>query len=112
MKKQIIFLVAILFGVMAQPTNAQIVKLIPKLDVNLNIKQLEKQKAVVRAREKERLKEEVETINQKLDRGELTKEEAERQKKTAADKHARNIEDQLDIIDANIGLLNRNKQDD
>lgn len=74
----------------------------------LKIDRLEETKKTIADEEREFLKQEVETINQRLDRGEITSAEAEQLKKEAALKHAANIEDRIAIIDAKISLLQRN----
>jgi len=58
--------------------------------------------------EKEALKRRVVYINQKLEKGEITKEEAEKQKKLFAEKAALNIENETAIIDNQIALVERN----
>ena len=58
--------------------------------------------------EKEVLKRRVVYINQKLEKGEITQEEAEKQKKEFAEKAALNIENETAIIDNQIALVNRN----
>lgn len=77
-------------------------------DVQKKIKELQLQKSEIENIEKEKLKEEIEEINKRLDNNEIAAEEAEELKKSAAEKRALNIENQLDIIDANIALLERN----
>ncbi|MCB0382552.1 MAG: hypothetical protein KDD05_04430 [Psychroserpens sp.] len=74
----------------------------------LKLERLEEAKKAITDEEREFLKMEVETINQRLDRGEITAAEAETLKKEAAAKRAANIEDRLAIIDAKISLLKRN----
>ncbi|MDY8136487.1 hypothetical protein [Aquimarina sp. 2201CG5-10] len=58
--------------------------------------------------EKAALKQEVEVINEKLANNEITREQAQRLKEEAAQKHALNIENALAIIDNRIALLKRN----
>lgn len=79
--------------------------------MNLTVKKLEAQKKMVRAEEKEKLKDDVKKIKKALKENRITQEQAEEEKKEAAEKRAKNIENQLDIIDANIALLKRNKED-
>ncbi|WP_033961100.1 hypothetical protein [Psychroserpens jangbogonensis] len=74
----------------------------------LKIDRLEETKKTIAEEERDFLKQEVETINQRLDRGEITSTQAENLKKEAAMKHAANIEDRIAIIDAKINLLKRN----
>jgi len=75
------------------------------------VTQLEKQKEQITLQEKEALKEEVKTITELFERGEITEEEAKSLKEKAAKKRALNIEDRLAIIDNQIALLQRNKGD-
>ena len=78
-------------------------------NVQDRIEILEATKERIISEEKEALKAAVEGINQRLDRGELTSEEADEMKKNEAEKHALNIENRLAIIDNKIELLNRNQ---
>src|SRR5699024_3959371 len=63
----------------------------------------------VRRIEKEQLKTAVRRIDDRLDKGEITPGEADRLKKEAAQKRAKNIEDKLDLLDLNIALIERNR---
>lgn len=81
---------------------------IPYRENGLKIDRLEETKKTIANEERDFLKQEVETINQRLDRGEITSTEAENLKKEAALRHAANIEDRIAIIDAKINLLKRN----
>ena len=76
------------------------------------IELLEKQKEQIKAEERDQLRAAVEGINQRLDRGEITAEEAERLKTLAAEKHAANIENRTAIIDNKIALIRRNTDDE
>ena len=67
-----------------------------------------KEKETIKSVGKEELKNEIQYINKQLEKGNITSEEAEKQKKAAADKVARNIENQLAIVDNKIALLERN----
>lgn len=71
------------------------------------IEQLEKKKETVAEVEREALKNEVEVINRRLDRGEISKEMAQQLKKEAAEKHALNIENKVAILDNTIALFKR-----
>ena len=75
------------------------------------VAELEKQKEQITLQEKEALKTEVKTITERMERGEITEEEAKSLKEKAARKRALNIEDRLAIIDNQIALLQRNKGD-
>ncbi|MBT8257791.1 MAG: gas vesicle protein GvpG [Bacteroidia bacterium] len=79
---------------------------------NVKIEILEKEKERIKAHERDLLRAEVEAINKRLDRGEISREESERLKNQAAEKHAANIENRVAIIDNKIALLNRNERVD
>ena len=74
----------------------------------IKIEALLKEKEKVESEEKEQLKAEVEAINKRLEKNEITQEEATQLKKEAAEKRALNIENRLAIIDNQIALLKRN----
>jgi hypothetical protein len=78
-------------------------------DYQRQIEQLIASKDQVTEQEKEALKLEVETINQKLANNEIGTEEAKTLKENAAEKRALNIADRLAIIDNRISLLKRNR---
>jgi hypothetical protein len=73
------------------------------------INDLKEQKGKVTLEEKEALKVEVETINKRLEKSEISIDEANKLKDEAARKRALNIENRLAIIDNEIALLERNK---
>jgi len=77
---------------------------------SLKIEFLEAKKEEVKTQEKEFLKDAVAIINNKLDTGEITIEEADALKQTEAKKHALNIENRIAIIDNKIALLQRNEE--
>ncbi|MEZ4792704.1 MAG: hypothetical protein R2783_04350 [Gelidibacter sp.] len=81
---------------------------IQKTNNSDKIENLEQLKESITNEEKELLKAEVEIINQRLDKGEITQERADVLKNEAAQKHALNIENRLAIIDNKIALLRRN----
>ena len=70
---------------------------------------LKEQKERITIQEKEALKEEVARINERLEDGDITTEEAKSLKEAAARKRAMNIENRHAIIDNKIALLERNK---
>lgn len=110
MKNQLIFMFVLLF-LTTQNSIAQInINTNSKcaIERQLDIGQLEGQKKVVERREKEKLKEEIKKINKDLEKGVIADEEAEELKKLAAEKRAQNIQEQTEVIDANISLLKRN----
>ncbi|NNJ81785.1 MAG: hypothetical protein HKP11_06285, partial [Flavobacteriaceae bacterium] len=78
-------------------------------NVQDKIQVLEATKERIVSEEKEALKVTVEGINQRLDNGDLTTEEAEILKQKEAEKHALNIENRVAIIDNKIELLERNQ---
>jgi len=75
------------------------------------IRALREQKTEITEEEKAALKWEVEDINRRLDRGDLTTEEAKILKENAARTRALNIENRIAIIDNKIALLERNQGD-
>lgn len=72
---------------------------------------LENSKDQIIEEEKDALKIEVELINERLERNEITKTEADKLKDEVAEKRALNIENRLNIIDNKIALLTRNIND-
>lgn len=72
---------------------------------------LQEQKTKITAQEKEALKKEVEEINRKFEKGQITEVEARQFKETVAKKRALNIENRMSIIDNKIALLERNEGD-
>lgn len=108
----IVFLSFILIAIIPSVVNAQFsININRQLNKNLTIEQLNKQKEKIKTREKEALKKEINIINNSLKKGTINEEIAEQKKREAAIKHAKNIKNQLDIIDANIELIGRNRRD-
>ncbi|MDT0293374.1 hypothetical protein ACFQ3R_08065 [Mesonia ostreae] len=107
MKTILISLSILLSTLVAQNLQAQI-NIQVNSGIDLKIENLEKQKEQVQRIEKKKLRTEVEAITKRLHANEISEQEAEILKKAAAEKRAMNIENQLDIIDANIALLKRN----
>jgi hypothetical protein len=68
-------------------------------------------KETIKVEEREFLKTEVESINERLESGKITQSDAEKLKKDAAKKRALNIENRLAIVDNKIALLSRNHED-
>ena len=100
------YLVLIILGLSVMHVNAQ-----DSIQNTINtskIETLKKFKVTIKTEERELLKAEVEAINQRLDRGEITQAEADRLKKEAAKKRALNIENRIAIIDNKIALYERN----
>lgn len=102
-----------LFLVFLAPAYAQteVILDVRKVDQNPDIDKLKAQKDKVEETEKKLLKNKIRKINEALESGEITAQEADFQKKEAAEKHAKNIEDQFKIIDANIDLITRNLEE-
>jgi hypothetical protein len=65
----------------------------------------------IKEEEKAFLKAEVEAINSKLEKGEITSDEADNMKKEVAQKRAMNIENRIAIVDNKLELIKRNDQD-
>ena len=82
---------------------------IPSQVNGLKIDRLKQLKKIVEEEEREFLRTEVEYINQRLDKGEITQTEADKLKKEAAKKRALNIENRIAILDNRIELLKRNE---
>jgi hypothetical protein len=78
-------------------------------DYQKKVEILREQKLAITEQEKEALKFEVEAINKRLEKGELSLEEANELKLNAAEKRALNIENRLAIVENKINLLERNK---
>jgi hypothetical protein len=102
MKTSIMYLIALATLLVMQQAYAQ-------EDYQSKMDKLEKQKERITVQEKDALKIEVEQINKRLAKGEITNEEAELLKKEAATDRALNIENRLAIIDNQVRLLERNK---
>lgn len=75
--------------------------------LSYQIEQLEEKKQKVTDVEREALKLEVEQINQRLDKEEISRERAQELKHEAAEKHALNIENKIAILENTIELLKR-----
>ena len=102
------------FMFLALLLSVQIIKAQDTIQDPLNkdkIESLQDVKERIKAEERAFLKAEVEAINLKLERGEITSAEAETLKMEVAKKRALNIENRLAIIDNKIALLKRNKAD-
>jgi hypothetical protein len=83
---------------------------IQKTSNQYKIESLKELKKTIQNEERDYLKAEVEAINQRFDKGELTLAEADTLKKEAAKKRALNIENRLAIVENKIALLERNAQ--
>lgn len=74
------------------------------------IEELKTLKEDIKNQEKAHLKVEVESINRRLENGEISNDEAEILKKEVAKKRALNIENRIAIINNKISLLERNEE--
>jgi hypothetical protein len=102
-------LVLVMLYLIVSNINAQ--DTIQKSNNIAKIETLNNLKEIIKNEEREFLKAEVEAINQRLDKGEISQEESEKLKKEAAERRALNIENRLAIIDNKIALLERNTDD-
>lgn len=82
---------------------------IPRTLKDVRLEHLQKYKDTIAFQERNFLKSEVEVINQQLENGEITKEQADELKQEVAKKRALNIENRLAMIDNQIDLLMRNE---
>ncbi len=76
------------------------------------IERLEQQKEQIITEEKEALRKTVESINARLEKSEITREEADRLKDEAAKKHALNIENRIAILENELAWLSRNAEEE
>jgi len=76
---------------------------------NIRIKSLQNSKEKIQNEERDFLKTEVEFIVQRLEKGEITEEEATILKQSVAKKRALNIENRTKIVEYKIALLERNE---
>lgn len=78
---------------------------------NKELQILRASKEQVISEEKEALRKEVEAINSRLSKNEITADEADKLKQEAAERHALNIENKNAIIDNKTALIERNGSD-
>ncbi|TXE06855.1 hypothetical protein ES711_12960 [Gelidibacter salicanalis] len=90
--------------------NTQAQDTLQKNKAELRIERLIQFKDSITQNEKASLKTEVETINKRLERGEITKLQADALKQEMAKKRALNIENRLAIADSQIALIKRNPE--
>ena len=76
------------------------------------IERLEQEREQIKTEEITALKKKVERINQRREKGELSREEARNLKEEAAKEHALNIENRIAIIDNKIALLSRGDEEE
>lgn len=94
--------------------NVQLIKAQDTIQNTKNQTKIESLKSIkerIKAEERDFLKAEVEAINMRLEKGDITATEAEDLKMEAAKKRALNIENRLAIVDNKIALLQRNEDD-
>ena len=101
-----IYLVVLLVSFVVQNVSAQESK-----DYHQNVEQLKKRKERNNEQEKEALKIEVEEINKRYEKNQISYEESKVLKESAAKKRALNIENRIAIIENEILLLERNNGD-
>lgn len=80
-------------------------------DYQKKIKELKTQRELVEKQEKEALKEEITLIEGQLEASEIDQQEAQKLKGAAAERRALNIKNRQAIIDNEIALLERNKDE-
>ena len=104
MKTIIIYIVISILGLgLSEAQTVEIVK-------GNKVEVLQKQRKEIIEQEKKELKDEVEAINERLDKNEITLEKANELKEAAATRHALNIENRVAIIDNKIALLERDEE--
>jgi len=110
MKTIIVTFTIILFSFVMQEMQAQNDSIVVSNQDSLAIKSefLEKQKEKIIEEEKRELKYKLERVQMRLDNKFITKEEAEKLKKEAAEKHALNIENRIAILENKTALDERN----
>lgn len=102
MKKIVIVCLLLSQAFLWQPLVAQETEITSEQEAKIN----QKKEQIVQE-EKEALKKEVLAINTRLNKGEITKEEAVKLKEEAAEIHALNIENKIAIIDNSVALSER-----
>lgn len=95
-----LFLIVFLENIQAQEIDQE---------TQIKVEQLKVGKEEIIKQEKEALKFEVEEINKRLSKGQISTEEADMLKKRAAEKRAMNIADRTAIANTKISLLERNE---
>ena len=103
MRVIIIYLIVVLISFAVQQTSAQTDE-----DYKGKVELLKKQKDQIAEQEKEALKIEVEEINKRYEKNQISFEEAKDLKESAAKKRALNIENRIAIVENEILLLERN----
>ncbi|WP_159021732.1 hypothetical protein [Formosa sp. L2A11] len=101
--------ITLTFILASQVSVAQVSEVKDSLNIE-TIQILKTEKEAVRSEEKELLRQEVESINEKVDAGYITSAEGEILKQEIAKKRALNIENRVAIIDNKIDLMERNTE--
>lgn len=102
-----LYVLLIFLSLTVEPVNAQQESLSSKE----TLEQLEAKKDEVLEEEKSALKQKVQEIQERQDRGELSKDEAQQLKREAAKIHAANIENRISIIEHKIALVSRGEKE-
>jgi len=103
MNRIIFYITLVIMAFCAQNLTAQ------TFDYQAEIKSLTEYKNGIEEAEKKGLQDDILKIEKRLNKNEITKEEAQKLKEEAAQKRALNIEDKISIADSQIALLDRNK---
>ena len=103
MNRIIFYITLVIMTFCAQNLKAQI------FDYKGEIKALTEYRNKIEDNEKKGLQADILKIEERLNKGEISKEEAQKLKEEAAQKRALNIEDKTSIVDSQIALLERNK---
>ena len=103
MNRIIFYITLVIMTFCAQNLKAQI------FDYKGEIKALTEYRNKIEDNEKKGLQADILKIEERLNKGEISKEEAQKLKEEAAQKRALNIEDKTSIVDSQIALLDRNK---
>lgn len=103
MNRIIFYTTIVVMAFCAQNLSAQI------FDYKTEIKSLTEYRDKIEDAEKKGLQDDILKIEERLNKAEISKEEAQKLKEEAAQKRALNIEDKTSIVNSQIALLDRNK---
>jgi len=103
MNRIIFYITLVVMAFCAQNLTAQ------TFDYQAEIKSLTEYRNGIEETERKGLQDDIVKIEQRLNKGEINKDEAQKLKEEAAQKRALNIEDKTSITDSQIALLDRNK---
>lgn len=112
MKTITIYFSVLLMSLMLQIAHAQndSISLTEKDSVNTDMEYFKKQRDKIIAQEKEALKQTLEGINYRLEKEMISPEQAREMKEQAAEKHALNIQNRIEILENELELANRNHE--